>query len=216
MEINKYIQELLNRTLENTISFEFELNKNGSYQKYLNINSFISDYNSGKLNINLPIFINDIKVIRIGRTHSGITLLFNPINDNDNDNFNELKSMVDILNSSLFSIKILNEKELIETLYNFSMEGFPQMEYNISNFNLTDQHKNEIELLIAKEGGPHSLIEYLLKGLNSFNRDYIISVLYYIPEIRLVNCKTLDELLFRYGIKINWNLIMNKKNIHYS
>jgi hypothetical protein len=214
MNKQDYIDGIFRKTLESLLPYERELNDKEIYQNYPNIKSFMLDYNTGKINLKFSIKIDGIRVEHIGKSGSGLNLVFKPISDSENKKVTKLKRIVKSLNSPIFSVKINTFNELNETLSKFSKEKFQRRSYTYSNLKLTKHQKDEIQLLIGKEGGPNSLIVELLLNLNEFNKEYIVAVLYYIPEIRSIGTNNLDELFFRYDIKLDWSLIKNKSNLY--
>jgi hypothetical protein len=71
---------------------------------------------------------------------------------------------------------------------------------------ITEQHKKEIEALIAKEGGPYSTISLILKQtgpLYSKNRrttEFVLSSLDYIVSIRHISFGAINDIVIPYNI----------------
>jgi hypothetical protein len=86
-----------------------------------------------------------------------------------------------------------------------------KLEISRPTIELTSKEKNETDELIAKEGGPVSSIEYLMTILSKDNRDFIISQIYYILEVRTTSKESINEILYLDDIRIDWDLIKNEQ-----
>ena len=210
---NKIIEDLFLKTIVNLYPFQKEINDNVTFQKYRHLNSFLNDYHSGRFNFSLQTEIDGFKVVHIGRDGCGVILVFNPKTVQQKNKITILKNSFKKLNNPLFSVKILLLEDIKKHLKPFSKKDFEKLPFSIPKLKLTKNQKEEVKLLLEQEGGPHSLIERLLFELSDFNKEYIISIIYYIPEIRFVSIENLNELSYRFQLRFNWELVKNKKNI---
>jgi hypothetical protein len=200
----------INKTLLNQLFPNSGFKKNLKAQDYEDMVDFIHDYNIEKLNIDLPIKILGLELKHLQKRRSGLTLVFEPSID-QLPVIKEMKRKSELQGGHWFNIHIVTYNDVARILKTFDEELWLKLEISRPTIELTSKEKNETDELIAKEGGPVSSIEYLMTILSKDNRDFIISQIYYILEVRTTSKESINEILYLDDIRIDWDLIKNEQ-----
>jgi hypothetical protein len=184
--------------------------KNRHTQDYEDMVDFIHDYNIGKLNIDLPINILGLELKHLQKRRSGLTLVFEPSID-QLPIIKEMKRKSELQGGHWFNIDIVTYKDIARILKTFDEELWLKLEVCRPIIELTSKDKIEVDELIAREGGPISTIEFLMSTLTKDNQEFIISQIYYILEVRSTSKETVNKILFKDDLRIDWELIKNEQ-----
>ena len=179
-------------------------------QDYEDMVDFIHDYNIEKLNINLPITILGLELKHLQKRRTGLILVFEPSND-ELPIIKEMRRISELQGGHWFNIQIVTYNDVARTLKTFDENLWLNLEVSKPTIELTSNDKIETDELIAREGGPVSTIEYLLTTLSKANKEFIISQIYYILEVRTTSKESINEILFIDDLRIDWNLIKNQQ-----
>jgi hypothetical protein len=198
----------INKTLLNQLFPNSGFKKNLKAQDYEDMVDFIHDYNIEKLNIDLPIKILGLELKHLQKRRSGLTLVFEPSID-QLPVIKEMKRKSELQGGHWFSIHIVTYNDVARMLKTFDEELWLKLEVSRPTIELTSKEKMEVDELIAREGGPVSSIDYLMTTLSKDNQEFIISQIYYILEVRTISKATVNDILYKDDLRIDWNLIKN-------
>jgi hypothetical protein len=187
-----------------------ELKRNKHNQDFEDMVDFIHDYNIGKLNVDLPIKILGLELKHLQKKKSGLTLVFEPSND-QLPIIKEMKRISELQGGHWFNIRIVTYNDVARILKTFDEELWLKLEVSRPTIELTSKEKIEVDELIAREGGPVSSIDYLMTTLSKDNQEFIISQIYYILEVRTISKETVNDILYKDDLRIDWNLIKNEQ-----
>jgi hypothetical protein len=200
----------INKTLLNQLFPNSGFKKNLKAQDYEDMVDFIHDYNIEKLNIDLPIKILGLELKHLQKRRSGLTLVFEPSID-QLPVIKEMKRKSELQGGHWFNIHIVTYNDVARILKTFDEEMWLKLEVSKPTIELTSKEKIEVDELIAREGGPISTIEFLMTTLSETNREMIVSEIYYILEVRSTSKETVNEILFKDDLRIDWELINNEQ-----
>jgi hypothetical protein len=186
-----------------------EFDKNLEPQYYQDMVDFIHDYNLDKINFEFPIQIQGIELKHFQKRKSGLTLVFE-MNEEQQPIIQEMKRISELQGGHWFNIHIVTYKDVARILKTFDVESWLKLEVSIPSKELTTKEKIETDEIIERKGGPISSIEYLITTLSKDNRGFIISQIYYILDVRSTSVETVNEILYKDDLRIDWSLISNK------
>jgi hypothetical protein len=184
--------------------------KNRHTQDYEDMVDFIHDHNIGKLNINLPIKILGLELKHLQKRRTGLILVFEPSLD-ELPIIKEMKRISELQGGHWFNIQIVTYNDVARILKTFDETLWLKLEVSKPTIELTSNDKIKTDELIAREGGPVSSIEYLMTTLSKANKEFIVSQIYYILEVRTTSEDSINEILFKDDLRIDWSLIKNQK-----
>lgn len=202
--------EIIDKSLLAKLYPNPDYDKNLHTQDYEDMVDFIHDYNIDKLNINLPITILGLELKHLQKRRTGLILVFEPSID-ELPIIKEMRRISELQGGHWFNIQIVTYNDVARTLKTFDENLWLNLEVSKPTIELTSNDKIDTDELIAREGGPVSSIEYLLTTLSKANKEFIISQIYYILEVRTTSKESINEILFIDDLRIDWDLIKNQQ-----